>query len=219
MTSILSAGHFDHTILNPAATAAEVKKVCDEAVEYGFFSVCVNPFRVGQVSALLAGTGVKTCSVVGFPLGAGVSSVKAAEAVQAVKDGADELDMVINLGALKEKDYGYAEEDVKAVVRAAGGKTVKVIIETCLLETDEIVDACNIVARAGAHFVKTSTGFAGGGATVEHVALIKKTVGNRLQVKASGGIKTLADAEKMVRAGADRLGASASAAIMRELGG
>jgi deoxyribose-phosphate aldolase len=160
---------------------------------------------------------VKVCSVVGFPLGANTSTMKASETGKAVEDGADEIDMVINVGALKDKDYGFVESDIKAVVSSANGRVVKVIIETCLLEKSEIVEACGIARKAGAHFVKTSTGFGGGGATPEDVALMKKTVGEDLQVKASGGIKTFADAEKLIAAGAGRLGASAGAAIMKEL--
>lgn len=217
MTSPDLAKYFDHTILKPAATEAEVEKVCKEAVSYGFFSVCVNPVQVKRVSQLLAGTGVKTCSVIGFPLGANTTFIKGLETEQAVVDGADEIDMVINVGALKDADYATVQKDIHTVVRAAGGKMVKVIIETCLLEQEEIVDACQISRKAGAHFVKTSTGFAGGGATVEDVALMKETVGSDLLVKASGGVKTLDDVNKMIAAGADRIGASAGVAIMEEL--
>lgn len=211
------AQYFDHTILKPAATVAEVKNICEEAVAYGFFSVCVNPVHISTVKALLADSEVKVCSVVGFPLGAHTSFIKAAETERAVADGADEIDMVINVGALKDKDYALVESDIEGVVKAAQGNTVKVIIETCLLEKNEIVMACQLSKKAGAHFVKTSTGFGGGGATVEDVALMKKTVGGDLQVKASGGIKTLEDTQKMIDAGADRIGASAGIAIMREL--
>lgn len=211
------AKYFDHTILKPAATEVEVEKICEEAVSYGFFSVCVNPVRVKRVSQLLAGTEVKICSVIGFPLGASIPYIKGLETEQAVIDGADEIDMVINVGALKDADYATVQKDIHTVVRAAGGKIVKVIIETCLLEQDEIVDACQISRKAGAHFVKTSTGFAGGGATVEDVTLMKETVGSDLQVKASGGIKTLDDVNKMIAAGADRIGASAGVAIIEEL--
>lgn len=211
------AQYFDHTILKPAATAAEVKNICEEAKAYGFFSVCVNPVHVRFVKELLAGSEVKVCSVVGFPLGAHTSYIKAAETERAIADGADEIDMVINVGALKDKNYTLVENDIRAVVEAAQGNTVKVIIETCLLDTNEIVEACTLAKKAGAHFVKTSTGFAGGGATVEDVALMKKTVGDDLQVKASGGIKNLEDTKKMIAAGADRIGASAGLAIMKEL--
>jgi deoxyribose-phosphate aldolase len=217
MTSPDLAKYFDHTILKPAATEDEVEKVCKEAVSYGFFSVCVNPVQVKKVSQFLAGTEVKICSVIGFPLGASTTYIKGLETERAVIDGADEIDMVINVGALKDADYATVQKDIHTVVRAAGGKMVKVIIETCLLEQEEIVDACQISRKAGAHFVKTSTGFAGGGATVEDVALMKETVGSDLQVKASGGIKTLDDVNKMIAAGADRIGASAGVAIMEEL--
>ncbi len=211
------AKYVDHTLLKPAATAAAIKQICEEAIFYGFFSVCVNPVNVAKVRALLDNTNVKTCSVVGFPLGAHTRSMKALETEQAVLDGADEIDMVINIGALKDQAFDLVEDDIRAVVDAARGRIVKVIIETCLLTEHEMVDACNIAATAGAHFVKTATGFAGGGATTTHVALMKKTVEDRLQVKASGGIKTLQDVEKMIAAGADRIGASAGVAIMKEL--
>ena len=210
------AKYFDHTILKPAATAAEVANICQEAVSYGFFSVCINPVHVKKVSDLLKGTEVKVCSVVGFPLGTNTSALKARETKQAVTDGADEIDMVINVGALKDKRYDFVENDIKGVVEAAAGKVVKVIIETCLLERGEIVEVCRTARKAGAHFVKTSTGFAGG-STPEDVALMKKTVGSDLQVKASGGIKSLTDVKKMIDAGADRIGASAGVNIMAEL--
>jgi deoxyribose-phosphate aldolase len=219
MLSTELAKYFDHTILKPAATAAEVANICQEAISYDFFSVCINPVHVKRVSDLLSGTEVKVCSVVGFPLGASTSDLKALETRQAITDGADEIDMVINVGALKDKDFDFVENDIKAVVNAASGKIVKVIIETCLLEKSEIVEVCEIAKKAGAHFVKTSTGFAGGGASPEDVALMKKTVGGELLVKASGGIKSLADAEKMIEGGADRIGASAGVAIMKELVG
>ncbi len=218
MVSAELAQYFDHTILKPAATAAEVADICREAISYGFFSVCINPVHVKRVSELLSGTEVKVCSVIGFPLGANTSDLKALETRQAITDGADEIDMVINVGALKHKDIDFVENDIKAVVNAASGKIVKVIIETCLLEKSEIVTVCEIAKNAGAHFVKTSTGFAGGGASPENVALMKKTVEGELLVKASGGIKSLADVEKMIEAGADRIGASAGVAIMKELG-
>lgn len=217
MTSQELAKYFDHTILKPAATKAEVETICDEAREFGFFSVCVNPCHVKLVHERLAGSGVKTCSVIGFPLGAGVSSVKAAETAQAVKDGADEIDMVINVGALLDEDLDMVENDIRTVVEAAGGKLVKVIIETCLLTDEQKVTACKLSEKAGAHFVKTSTGFGGGGATVEDVALMRKAVGDSVQVKASGGIKKLEDTEKMIAAGADRIGASAGTAIIKEM--
>ncbi len=217
MSPMELARYFDHTILKPAATTAEVANICKEATSHGFFSVCINPVHVKRVSDLLEGTEVQVCSVVGFPLGTNTSAMKARETRQAIEDGANEIDMVINVGALKDKDYDFVENDIRGVVEAASGKVVKVIIETCLLERSEIVEACRIVGKAGAHFVKTSTGFAGGGATPEDVALMKKTVGSDLQVKASGGIKSLADARKLINAGADRIGASAGVTVMIEL--
>jgi deoxyribose-phosphate aldolase len=217
MLSVELAKYFDHTILKPAATVADVESICQEAIFYGFFSVCINPVHVKIVSDLLSAAEVKVCAVIGFPLGANTSDMKAWETKQAILDGADEIDMVINVGALKDKDYDCVENDIKAVVNVASGKIVKVIIETCLLEKSEIVEVCKIAKKAGAHFVKTSTGFAGGGANPEDVSLMKKTVGGDLQVKASGGIKSLADSEKLIAAGADRLGASAGVSIMKEL--
>ncbi|MBU1342919.1 MAG: deoxyribose-phosphate aldolase [Proteobacteria bacterium] len=211
------AKYFDHTILNPSATKEDVKQICKEALEYGFFSVCVNPVHVKMVSEQLAGSIVKVCSVVGFPLGAVTSKTKAQETKTAIEDGADEIDMVINIGALKEGDVQSVETDIHAVVTAAKGKIVKVIIETCFLNRDQKINACKIAKKAGAHFVKTSTGFAGGGATCEDVSLMKKTIGNQLKVKASGGIKTLEDALKMIEAGADRIGASAGVSIVKAI--
>ncbi len=218
MNSKELAKYFDHTILKPSATCADVEKICEEAVEYGFFSVCVNPVHVKLVKERLAGSDVKACSVIGFPLGANTTSLKAAETEQAVADGADEIDMVINVGALIEGSFSFVEEDVRAVVKAAGSSLVKVILETCMLDDNQIVSACELCKKAGAHFVKTSTGFGSGGATTHDVALMKKTVGDVLEVKASGGIKNLADTEAMIKAGADRIGASAGIAIMKELG-
>ncbi len=229
------AKYFDHTILNPAATQNEIKQVCNEALEYGFFSVCVNPVHVRLANEQLISVNeqsttvneqpttsnikaysiVKVCSVIGFPLGAHTSAIKAQETSEAIKNGADEIDMVINIGALIDCDFETVESDIKAVVKAAGGKTVKVIIETCLLDQQQKIKACQLARNAGARFVKTSTGFAGGGATFEDVALMKQTVGDQLKVKASGGIKTVEDALKMIEAGADRIGASAGVAIMK----
>ena len=212
------AKYFDHTILNPAATKKEVIHVCNEALEYGFFSVCVNPVNVKLVSEHLTGSEIKVCSVVGFPLGASTPEIKARETGLAVADGADEIDMVINVGALRDTNFNAVETDIQSVVAAAEGKTVKVIIETCLLDEDQKIKACRIAEKAGAHFVKTSTGFSGSGATAEDVALMKKAVGDKLEVKASGGIKTLNDALKMIEAGADRIGASAGVNIVQECG-
>ncbi|THB80611.1 MAG: deoxyribose-phosphate aldolase [Desulfobacteraceae bacterium] len=211
------ARYFDHTILNPAAKTEEVEQVCQEALEHGFFSVCVNPVHVRWVSRYLARSTVQTCSVIGFPLGAATTEIKSAETAKAIGDGAHEIDMVINIGALKDGDDVAVTADIRAVVEAAKGNVVKVIIETCLLDDAEKVRACELSKQAGAHFVKTSTGFAGGGATVEDVALMKKTVGKGMNVKASGGIKTPEDALAMIEAGADRIGASAGVAIMKAL--
>lgn len=211
--------YFDHTILKPEATQADVVKICDEAKEFGFFSVCVNPVHIPLVAAELKGAGVKICSVVGFPLGANSSEIKAAETKLVIEQGADEIDMVINVGALKEDNLSFVEKDIKAVVKAANGCIVKVIIETCLLNDDQKIKACQASKNAGAHFVKTSTGFSTGGATTEDVVLMKKTVGDQLKVKASGGIKTFDDAINMINVGADRIGASAGVEIIENMKG
>lgn len=199
---------FDHTILKSDVDTEQVKKVVAEAVRNGLASVCVNQYRTKMVAELLKGSKVKTCTVVGFPLGAVTSEVKAFETVQAVKDGADEIDMVINIGAMKDKDYNYVLEDIKAVRKACKGKTLKVIIETCLLSDDEKVKACEMAKEAGADFVKTSTGFSTGGARPEDVQLMRNTVGNEMGVKASGGIRDIDTARDMIKAGATRLGTS-----------
>ncbi len=208
------AKYIDHTILKPDAKKEQVIKLCNEAKEYGFASVCVNEYYTKLVNEQLKGTDVMTCTVIGFPLGASDSEVKAFETAKAVKEGADEIDMVINVGALKDKEYGYVKDDIQAVVKAAGGKTVKVILETCLLTKDEIVKACELSVEAGANFVKTSTGFSSGGATAEDVALMKKTVGDKAKVKASGGIRDYETAIRMIEAGSERIGASAGIAIV-----
>ena len=205
----------DHTILKPDATKEMVKKVIEEAKTYQFASVCVNPYWVSYCAKELAGSDVKVCTVIGFPLGANTSSVKAFETKEAIENGADEVDMVINIGALKDGNYDVVLKDIKAVVQEANGKCVKVIIETCLLTDEEIVTACKLAQDANATFVKTSTGFSTGGATVEAVALMKETVGSTLQVKASGGIKTKKDLKAMVDAGANRIGTSAGVALVK----
>ncbi|MCT4585944.1 MAG: deoxyribose-phosphate aldolase [Peptostreptococcaceae bacterium] len=207
----------DHTILKPDTTKDQVKKICDEAKEYGCMSVCVNTYYTKFVSEQLEGSDVKVCSVVGFPLGAMDTESKAFETKQAVKLGADEIDMVINVGALKDKDYDYVLNDIKAVVEASGSKLVKVILENCLLTKEEIVKACELSKEAKADFVKTSTGFSTGGATVEDLRLMRKTVGEEMGVKASGGVRTLEDAKAVVEAGANRIGASATVAIANGL--
>lgn len=207
----------DHTVLKAAATSSDVKKLCNEAKEYGFASVCVNPAFVSFVKNELAGSPVLTCSVVGFPLGAHDKTIKAEEARLAVSQGADEIDMVINIGALKEGNFELVEEDIRGVVDASEGAVVKVIIETCYLTDEEKVKACRIAEKAGAHFVKTSTGFGTAGAVIEDVSLMKKSVSARIKVKASGGIRTLQETLAMIEAGADRIGASAGITILDEL--
>ena len=197
----------DHTMLKADATTETIKKYCSEAKEYGFASVCVNTCHVPLVAEELKGSDVKVCCVVGFPLGAMSTAAKAFEAKTAVQEGADEVDMVINVGGMKDGNYEMVKSDIKAVVDASEGRTVKVIIETCLLTKDEIVKACELSVEAGADFVKTSTGFSTGGALVEDVALMKKTVGDRAKVKASGGIRTYEQAMELINAGADRIGA------------
>lgn len=207
---------FDHTILKPDASKDAVIKICNEALEYNFASVCVNQCRVKLVSELLKGSDVKTCAVVGFPLGATSGKVKAYEAQCAIEDGATEIDMVINIGALKDKEYELVLDDIKAVrnVCEPGKITLKVIIETCLLTDDEKIKACELSLEAKADFVKTSTGFSTGGATTEDIALMRKVVGDNAYVKASGGIRDKETALKMVNAGADRLGTSATVNIV-----
>lgn len=204
----------DHTLLKPDATEEEVRKICEDALQYHFASVCVNPTWVPLVYRMLRGSGSKVCTVVGFPLGATFPEVKAAETKVAVEKGADEIDMVLNIGALKSGHFDLVERDIRAVVRAAGRRTVKVILETCLLSDEEKVKASVISRHAGADFVKTSTGFSKGGATVKDVALMRKVVGSEMGVKASGGVRTYDEACKMVEAGATRIGASASVAIV-----
>ncbi len=205
----------DHTLLKPEATQSMLDSLCSEAVKYGFKAVCVNSARVAYVARKVGGSRVAVCAVVGFPLGCMHPAAKAFEAEQAVADGAGELDMVINVGALKDGELKAVEADIRAVRRAAVGPTVlKVIIETCLLADEEKIRACEIAQQAGADFVKTSTGFSSGGATVEDVALMRRTVGPEMGVKASGGIKDWFAAVAMVKAGADRLGTSAGVVIV-----
>lgn len=204
---------FDHTILRADADSASVKKVCDEAKEYGFMSVCVNGYYTGYAAKQLEGTDVKVCTVVGFPLGQMSARAKAAEAAIAVEDGAGEIDMVINVAALKDKLYDVVLEDIKEVKKACGSALLKVIIEACLLTDEEKVKACQLAKEAGADFVKTSTGFSRAGAKTEDVKLMRSVVGTTMGVKASGGIRDKETAEAMVKAGADRLGTSATTAI------
>lgn len=201
--------YIDHTLLKPDATEAAIGKVCAEAIEHGFKSVCVNPARIAFAAKQLEETGVLPCCVVGFPLGATFSKVKAFEAEAAIANGAKEVDMVINIGAAKDGNWNLVESDIAAVVDAAKGQAaVKVIIETCLLTDDEKEKACRCAMAAGADFVKTSTGFSIGGATEHDVALMRSVVGDKLGVKASGGVRTPEDAEKFIAAGATRLGTS-----------
>ncbi len=210
------AGMIDHTLLKPDATEEEIQKLCDEARTYNFASVCVNPSNVALASQLLRSSGVKVCTVIGFPLGATTPTAKAIESRDAIANGATELDMVINVGALKSGDDNLVRRDIESVVEAAKGQAiVKVILETALLSDEEKVKACLLAKLAGADFVKTSTGFASGGATAADIALMRETVGPEMGVKASGGIRDLETARKMVEAGADRIGASASVAIAK----
>lgn len=211
------ARYIDHTLLDPAATGEDIDRMCAEAVEYGFASVCVNPVWVKRTAAGLRGSDVVACSVIGFPLGATTSEIKAMEARKALRDGAREVDMVINVGALKSRDHDLVQSDISEVVDAAHevGALCKAIIETALLTDEEKVVASSLVKAAKADFVKTSTGFGPGGATVYDVALIRETVGPHLGIKASGGVRTLADAEELIAAGATRIGASAGIQIVR----
>jgi len=211
----------DHTLLKPEATETDIKRLCDEAAQFRFASVCVNPTWVRAAACNLRGTNLPVCTVIGFPLGATLSDVKAYEARRAILDGAREVDMVLNIGALKSNDDCAVEHDIRAVVEAAHeyGVLTKVIIETALLTDDEKVRACLAAKRAGADFVKTSTGFAKGGATVADVALMRRTIGAEMGVKASGGVKGIADARQMVEAGATRIGASVGVKIAQEAAG
>ena len=209
------ASYIDHTLLKSDATSEDVRKVCDEAKKHQFASVCVNPSYIKFAAGQLEGSGVKPCCVVGFPFGTQTPEAKGGETLDAVLNGAKEIDMVINVGAIKNKDWHLVRRDVESVVAAAKGKAgVKVILETCLLTDEEKVKACTICKLAGADFVKTSTGFSTGGATVEDITLMRATVGPEMGVKASGGVRTYEDAVKMINAGANRLGASASVKII-----
>ncbi len=212
------ASMIDHTLLKAEATKEQIEKLCAEAKEFGFASVCVNPTWVKYCSELLQDSNVLVCTVIGFPLGANTTAVKVFEAKDAIANGAQEVDMVINIGALKDQNFELVQSDIAAVVEAAKGSAiVKVIIETCLLNEEEKVKACELSVAAGADFVKTSTGFSTGGATAEDIALMRKTVGPELGVKASGGVRSLEDMQKMVEAGATRIGASSGVAIVKGL--
>lgn len=212
MTSINT--YIDHTLLKPESTQEQIKQLTNEAKTYHFASVCVNPTWVAYAKEQLKDSDVKVCTVIGFPLGATTSQTKAFETQDAIANGADEVDMVINIGKLKSKQYDEVEDDIRAVVEASGDKLVKVIIEACLLTNDEKVKACQLSVAAGADYVKTSTGFSLHGATVEDVALMRQTVGPDIGVKAAGGARSLADAEAFIAAGATRIGTSAGVAIV-----
>ena len=210
------ASLIDHTLLKPDAAREDVEKLCREAAQFCFASVCVNPNWVPLCRDLLRGSGVKVCTVIGFPFGSHLPDVKAYEARRAVEQGAEEVDMVINIGALKSKDYATVEKDIDGVVQAVGKHTVvKVILETAMLTREEKIMACSLAKAAGADFVKTSTGYGGGGATVDDIRLMRETVGPEVGVKASGGIRTKEDVDAMVAAGATRIGASAGVKIVR----
>ncbi|MCD9067561.1 deoxyribose-phosphate aldolase [Staphylococcus pasteuri] len=211
------AKFIDHTQLKPESTREQIDKIINEAKEYGFKSICVNPTHVKYSAEQLKGTDVLVCTVIGFPLGASTKEVKAFETKNAIENGASEIDMVINIGALKDGRLDEVKDDIESVVKASNGKTVKVIIETVLLSDEEKVTACKIAKEAGADFVKTSTGFAGGGATASDVKLMKDTVGEALEVKASGGVRNLEDFNNMLEAGATRIGASAGVQIIQGL--
>lgn len=210
------AGLIDHTLLKPDARRDDIIKLCREALQYNFCTVCINPGWVRLAADILRGSAVKVCTVAGFPLGAGLPDVKAYETRRAILDGAAEVDMVINLGALKSRESGLVTRDIRSVVQAAEdhGAQIKVILETCLLNTGEKIEACRLSKAAGAHFVKTSTGFSSGGAKVEDIRLMRQTVGKEMGVKASGGIRSRQDAMKMIEAGASRLGTSSGVLIV-----
>lgn len=207
--------YIDHTILKPETTKAQILTLCEEAKQFNFASVCVNPTWVATCANELKGTDVKVCTVIGFPLGATFKEVKAYETKLAIENGASEIDMVINVGAAKDQNWELLYEDIKAVVEAANGVLVKVIIETCLLTDEEKVKACEMAVKAGAHFVKTSTGFSTGGATAADVALMRQTVGESVGVKASGGVRTAEDMKVMVEAGANRIGTSGGVSLVQ----
>jgi len=206
----------DHTLLKSAATRQDIARLCAEARQYGFCSVCVNPYWVSYAKEQLKGSDVKVCTVIGFPLGANTSAVKAYETADAVKNGADEIDMVLNIGALRAQEYDDVLADIQAVRQACPGQILKVILETSQLTDEEKIKACQLAQQAQADFVKTSTGFVGTGATVADVALMRKTISPAMQVKASGGIRTRADVNALTAAGATRIGASSSVAIIEE---
>lgn len=206
----------DHTVLKADTPLETVKRICDEAMEYGFASVCINPCHVAYCADYLKDSNVNVCTVIGFPLGANTSAVKAFETKDAIANGADEIDMVMNIGALKDKNYDLVRDDVKAVVEAANGTLVKVILETCLLTEDEIKKACELCVEAKADYVKTSTGFSTRGSTIEDVRIMKEAVHGKAKVKAAGGVRTPEDMVKIVAAGADRIGTSAGCSLVKK---
>ncbi len=208
------ASYIDHTLLKPEATIDQIEALCAEAKEHQFASVCINPYWIPTAKRALEGSDVKVCTVVGFPLGATLSHAKVHETQEAVIAGADEIDMVQNIAAAREGHWNFIEHEIHEMVSTAEGRTVKVILETCLLDDDQIRNCCRAAERAGAHFVKTSTGFSTSGATVEHVRLMRESVSEHIGVKASGGIRDLATAQQMIDAGATRLGTSAGIAIV-----
>lgn len=206
----------DHTVLKADTPLETIKRICDEAMEYGFASVCINPCHVAYCADYLKDSDVNVCTVIGFPLGANTSAVKAFETKDAIANGADEIDMVMNIGALKDKNYDLVRDNVKAVVEAANGTLVKVILETCLLTEDEIKKACELCVEAKADYVKTSTGFSTRGATIEDVRIMKEAVHGKAKVKAAGGVRTPEDMVKIVAAGADRIGTSAGCSLVKK---
>lgn len=206
--------YIDHTNLKQDMSEQDLIKLVDEAKEYDFFSICINPCWVKQASELLAGSNTKVCSVIGFPLGANTTNIKVLEAKEAIENGASEIDMVINVSKLKDKDYEYVYNEIKKIKEAIGNNVLKVIIEACLLTNDEKTIACQIIMKAGANFVKTSTGMSSGGATVEDVKLFKEVVGDTTLIKAAGGVRTYEDAISMIEAGANRIGTSGGVKIV-----
>lgn len=206
--------YIDHTLLKPEATKTQIENLCKEAIKYDFASVCVNPTHVAYCAKLLKNSDVKVCTVIGFPLGSNTTETKVFETKNAIENGADEIDMVINIGALKDKNYNFVKEDIESVVKAANSKLVKVILETCLLTEEEVKEACKLSQEAKADYVKTSTGFSKSGASVEMVKIMYDTVHDTMKVKASGGVRTYDDAIKMIEAGASRIGTSNGVGIV-----